>query len=182
MGIMTSAEREYAIAYLERTKAALLDATGQFSQAQWKSKPSSEAWSPAECVEHLAITEASLLKTIQKLVAAPPESPEVLAQCTGKEKIVEKHVPSRARKVLAPDPARPANRFADPLAAFIETRNRTLEYVRTTQDPIRERTYPHFVFGPMDGYQWIIFMAAHTERHLKQALEAIPEAAPAAES
>src|SRR5581483_7734303 len=49
MGIMTSAEREYAIAYLERTKAALLDATGQFSQAQWKSKPSSEAWSPAEC-------------------------------------------------------------------------------------------------------------------------------------
>jgi len=174
---MTPAERDYAIAYLERTKAALLDATAHFSHEQWRLKPAPEQWSPAECVEHLAITETSLLKAIQKTVTEAPAPADVLASCAGKEQIIEKAVPSRGRKVQAPEPARPTNRFADPLAEFIATRARTLEYVRTTSDPIRVRTYPHFVFGPLDGYQWLIFMAAHTERHLAQLLEVTREAA-----
>ena len=169
---MTTAERDYAIAYLERTKAALLDSTAQFTDAQWKLKLSADQWSPAECVEHLAITEARLLQTIQGLPAA---APDIVASCAGKETLIERAVPSRGRKVQAPEPARPTNRFPDPRAAFIETRDRTLEYVRTTADPIRERVHPHFVFGPVDGYQWLIFMAAHTERHLKQLLEVIHE-------
>ncbi len=174
---MTFAEREYVIAYLQRTKAALLDSTAHFTKEQWTTKVSADQWSPADCVEHLAVTEASILNSIRKLVADPPPDAQILASCAGKEKLIERAVPSRGRKVQAPEPARPTNRFAHPLAAFIQTRERTLEYARTTNDPIRERVFPHFVFGPVDGYQWLIFIAAHTERHLAQLLEVIHEAA-----
>lgn len=165
---MTNEERTYAIAYLERTKAALVESTANFTGAQWRAKTSPDQWSPAECVEHLAITEARLLNVIQGLPAADPE---LVASCAGKETIIERAVPSRGVKVQAPEPARPTNRFADPLAAFVETRDGTLAYTRTTEDPLRQRVFSHFVFGPVDGYQWLIFMAAHTERHLKQLLE-----------
>ncbi len=68
---MTQAERERAIAYLEETKADILNSTATLSEAQWRMKPSAEAWSPADCVEHLAIVEADLLRQIQDLAKGP---------------------------------------------------------------------------------------------------------------
>jgi hypothetical protein len=171
---MTPAERDYAAAYLERTKSSLLAATAALTEEQWRFKPSSEEWCAAECVEHIALVEAFLLDTIAKLAAGPPAPAEILATCAGKEAIVEQKVPVRNVKVKAPEQARPTNRFAnsaDLIAHFIATRDRSIEYARTTTDDIRRRTHPHFVFGPMDGYQWLIFMAAHGERHLNQLLE-----------
>jgi hypothetical protein len=171
---MTQAEREYAAAYLERTKATLLATTASLTEAQWRFKPAPEQWSPAECIEHIALVEAFLLETIHKLVAGPPAPLDVLTQCAGKEVVIEKKVPDRAVKVQAPERVRPTNRFAnsaDLIAHFSATRDRTIEYARTTPDPLRERTFPHFVFGPLDGYQWLIFLAAHGERHLNQLME-----------
>ena len=171
---MTPAEREYAAAYLERTKSALLAATASLTEEQWRFKPSAEEWSPAECVEHITLVEAFLLETIAKLAAGPPTQAEVLAKCAGKESVIEQRVPARTVKVKAPERSCPTNRFANSaqlIAHFIATRDRTIEYARTTTDNIRERTHPHFVFGPLDGYQWLIFLAAHGERHLNQLLE-----------
>jgi hypothetical protein len=171
---MSPAERGHAVDYLERTKAALLEAAGTLTDTQWRFKPTPEEWSPAECVEHLAIVEAFLLKNIQQLGPNPADSSDVLAGCAGKEEIIAKRVPRRGVKAMAPEPVRPTGRFSHPadlLALFSATRDRTLDYARTTSDPIRTHTFPHFVFGPLDGYQWLIFIAAHTERHLAQMLE-----------
>jgi hypothetical protein len=171
---MTPAERAHAANYLERTKSALLAATAPFTEAQWHYKPSPEQWSPAECVEHICLVEAHLLDTIYALVAGPAPPQDLLAQCAGKEQVIEKHVPARIVRVVAPEQARPTNRFANTavlIAHFTATRDRTIEYTRTTTHPLRERVHPHFRLGPLDGYQWLIFLAAHGERHLNQLLE-----------
>jgi hypothetical protein len=150
-----------------------VDATSTFTEAEWKRKPSPEVWSAADCLEHLAITETHLLDQIR---SAPAASGEILAGCAGKEAIIEQRVPLRERKVQAPEGARPSGRFTNSLTEFLATRDRTIEYVRTTSDPVRQRTVPHFVFGPLDGWQWFIFMSAHTERHLRQLIEARADA------
>jgi hypothetical protein len=172
---MTNAEREYAVAYLERTKSALMDAVGSLGEAQWFFKPGPEEWSAAECVEHLSITEGQLLRTIRKAASGPPSPEEVLKACAGREAVIEKKVPRRGFKAKAPEGARPGacTNPAEVVARFVATRDATIEYARSTTDGIRERTFPHFVFGPLDGYQWLIFMAAHTERHLAQLQEAV---------
>jgi hypothetical protein len=173
---VTPADRERAIAYLEQTKTAVLDSTAALDEAQWRFKPSPETWSPAECIEHVAIVETELLRRIQELAQGPAAPDEILAQTPGKEETMVKMVRSRARKVSAPEGARPTNRFsssAELRAHFVEVRERTIVYVRTTEDPIRQRTYDHFVLGPLDCYQWILFLAAHSERHLKQLEEVL---------
>lgn len=173
---MTHAERARAVAYLEQTRDAILDSTATLTDAEWKFKPVPEAWSPAECIEHITITETMLLNTIQELAKGPPAPEEVLAQTPGKEEIIVKMVPSRKRKVTTPEAGRPTGAFygAQELRAhFTSVRDRTIYYVRTTEDPIRTCTREHFVFGPLDGYQWVLFMAAHSERHLKQLEEVL---------
>jgi hypothetical protein len=171
---MTPAERDRAIAHLEQSRIALLSATSEFTEEQWRYKPAPEEWCAAECVEHIAIVERMLLRRIKAGAADPPDSDDVLLQTAGKEDLIAKIVPRRGTKVQAPEPARPSRNFADAasvLAFFNEIRENTIAYVRATDDPIRAKTFPHMIFGPLDGYQWIIFMAAHTERHLNQLNE-----------
>jgi hypothetical protein len=172
---MTETDRQRVVDYLEQTKAAILSATADFTEEQWRFKPSSEQWSAAECIEHIAVVEHSLVRTLQRLAGGPPDTEEQLALTRGKEELILKAVPSRRRKVQAPEPARPSNRWPEPatlVASFTEIRDRTILYVRSTNHPLRSITHSHMVFGPLDGYQWLLFLAAHSERHLKQLLEA----------
>jgi hypothetical protein len=171
---MTQAERDRAVAYLKETQAAVIDSTRGLSDPQWIHKPSIEEWSIAECVDHLAITEEFLLRTLQKVADAPAASEAELALCAGKEDRLIRDVPSRGVKVKGPDRVMPKGGWSEPgvvLARFVETRGRVIEYAGSTDHPLRLRQFPHMIFGPLDGYQWLIFMAAHAERHRRQLEE-----------
>lgn len=171
---MTPADRQRALDYLERTKAAILTSTAGFTEAQWRFKPSPEQWSAAECIEHINVVEQGLLRTLQRLAAGPPVPVDQLASTQGKEELILKFVPSRRGKVQAPERARPINRWPDTgalVASFIQIRDETILYVRSTEDALRSVSHPHMVFGPLDGFQWLLFLAAHSERHLLQLLE-----------
>jgi len=173
---VTPSERDRVVAYLEQTKILVLDSTATLTDAQWRFKPAPEVWSAAECIEHIALVETHLLHVIGGMAASPAAPPEVLAAAAGKEELLVKMVRSRSRKVVAPEGARPANRFPEIPALrahFSDVRDRTIAYVRTTTDPIRTRVHPHFILGPLDGYQWLMFLGAHAERHLKQLQEGL---------
>ena len=43
--------------------------------------------------------------------------------------------------------------------------------MRETSDALRDRFAPHPFAGMIDGYQWILFLAAHTDRHAAQIEE-----------
>lgn len=70
----------------------------------------------------------------------------------------------------------PRDQIDDPaavLAHFLKVRAATIEYIRTTADDLRGHSanarmleFPHMPFT--DGYQWILRMSGHTERHLMQ--------------
>lgn len=71
----------------------------------------------------------------------------------------------------------PASRPEDLARAvtyFLEVRARTIDYVRLTQDDLRGHwaSTQQVVYFPVrnfqDGYQWILRMSAHVERHLQQ--------------
>jgi hypothetical protein len=171
---MTPAERQRVLDYLEQTKSAILSSTAGFTEAQWRFKPAPGQWNAAECLEHIAIVEQSLLRTLERLAAAGPANDHNPGATHGKEEIIMKAVPARRGKVQAPEPARPTNRWPDTatlVASFVEIRDRTILYVRSTEHPLRSFSHPHMVFGPLDGYQWLLFLAAHSDRHLRQLLE-----------
>jgi hypothetical protein len=172
MDRMTPAERDRAVAYLTETKADLILSTQGLSDAQWRHKPAAEQWSIAECVEHLGIVEEFLLQKLQGMASAPAATAEELALAAGKEDRIIKDSPARQRKVKGPPVMMPKGGEPDVvLARFVDARERVIAYAAATGDPLRTRLFPHMVFGPLDGFQWLIFLAAHCDRHRRQMEE-----------
>jgi hypothetical protein len=171
---LSAAEREIALASLQATHDAFLNSIAGLSEKQWKFKPAPDRWSVAEVSEHIAVSESSIFGLVQKQIMTSPAAPEKRAQVAGKDATVLKMVPDRTHKAQAPEFLKPTNRWAteaDVAKAFEDSRKTTMDYVRTTNDDLRDHFGPHPMLGPLDAYQWILLISAHSERHTKQIEE-----------
>ena len=170
---VSQADKERALQYLESTKNGVLDATRGLSEAQWNFKSAPDRWSVAEVVEHLAAAEDLLRGMTQEQVMKSPAVPVRDAVETRKaDEGVLMMVPDRSRKAQAPEPLKPTNRFGSPAAAqkhFVESRAATEEYLKST--PGLRAHLGDSPLGKLDGYEFVLFIAAHSERHTKQMLE-----------
>jgi hypothetical protein len=128
----------------------------------------------AEVSEHIAISESMIFGMVETKVMTSPATPEKRAEVAGKDETVLKMVPDRSHKVQAPEFLKPTNRWAaeaEVVKAFEDSRKATMDYVRTTNDDLRDHFGPHPLLGPLDAYQWILLISAHSERHTKQIEE-----------
>jgi DinB superfamily len=171
---VSQADRDRALAYLESTKKAVVDATKGLSDAQWNFRPAPDRWSIAEVMEHLAAAEDMIRgmdqDQVMKSPAISPRDPEELKKIDAG---VLAQVPDRSHKIAAPEPLKPTNRFGSPADAekhFLESRATTEQYLKTTTD-LRAHAADSPMGVKMDGYEWILLIAAHSERHTKQMLE-----------
>lgn len=131
---------------------------------QWAFKPAIDRWSIAECVDPLAIVEERVLKGLKGLDR--PAEPVAVMDAQLLERLGD-----RTRLIPAPKRVCPTARSgngAATLAAFRRVRRETIAFVATTGASLRSQTMPRPAFGPLDGYQWVITMAAHVRRHLQQ--------------
>ena len=169
---LTQAEKDHALQYLESTRQEVLDATKGLSEAQWNFKPGPDRWSCAQVMEHIAAAEDLIRDGLvkQKIMLSPAGDPGRDAKQA--DAALEARVPDRSHKLQAPEPLVPTNRYGSPDAAlkhFLESRKATEDYLTSTPG-LRD----HVADGPtgkMDGYEGILMIAAHTDRHVKQILE-----------
>jgi hypothetical protein len=169
---VTPEDREKAMKYLESTKQGVLDATKGLNAAQWNFKPAPDKWSIAEVTEHIAAAEDYLMGMVKEKVMAAPARPageDVVVI----DEMVLKAIPDRSQKAQAPEPLKPTNRFGSAegsLKHFAESRGATETFLKSTDD-----LRGHAVDSPMgkklDAYEWILFVAAHSDRHTKQINE-----------
>jgi len=167
---LTSEERSAAVAELEASRFRLLSALEGLTEDDWRSRPSPDAWSIAECAEHITAAELPFAKFAAVSLTAEP-SAEERRQIRGKDDFVRRFLRDRSRRDEAPERIRPKGRFAtceETVRAFEERRATNLAYVRQTSEPLRDRFAPHPFAGMIDGYQWVLFLAAHTDRHAEQ--------------
>jgi hypothetical protein len=82
-------------------------------------------------------------------------------------------VPDRSHKAQAPEPLKPTNRFGSPQASlkhFTDARAQTETFVKT-HDDLREHAIDSPMGKKLDGFEWVLFVAGHSERHTKQINE-----------
>jgi hypothetical protein len=170
---VSQADKDRALQYLESTKKGVLDATKGLSDPQWNFKIAPDRWSVAEVMEHLAAAEDMLRDVTQEQVMKSPAVPVRDAEETKKaDDGVLAMVPDRSHKAQAPEPLQPTNRFGSPAAAqkhFVESRATTEAYLKNATG-----LRAHLADSPMgklDGYEYVLLIAAHSERHTKQMLE-----------
>ena len=169
---VTAEDRDKAIDYLKQTRDEVLRATKGLSEAQWNFKPAPDRWSVAEVTEHIAAAEDFLRMRLQNdIMKAPPRTGA--EDIKALDELVLKAIPDRSKKAQAPEPLRPTNRFDSPkesLKHFQDSRAQTIVFLKKTKD-LREHAADSPLGKKLDGYQWVLFIAAHSERHTKQINE-----------
>jgi hypothetical protein len=167
-GGLTPEERERIAALLTASRDRFLDSVRGLHPAQWTFKPASDVWSIAENCDHVGAIESVFRGMIQNRLIQSPERAEAVQ---GKHKVIARAVSNREVRVKVPIEIAPFAHVASPAdfePAFMAAREETLEYVRTTNDPLHLRVQKHFVLGDFDGAQWLEMIAAHCLRHCAQ--------------
>jgi hypothetical protein len=103
-----------------------------------------------------------------------PAEPEKRAQVQGKDTSMMAMAVDRSAKFKAPESIQPTRRWAtsgEITKNVLENRARTIEFVSTTQEDLRDHFMDHPVFKTLDTYQWILLTSAHMRRHTAQILE-----------
>jgi hypothetical protein len=171
---ITSQEREAALKSLQDTRDAFLKSISGLSEKQWRFKPAPDRWSVAEVSEHIAVSESTILGLVQGKIMVGPATPEKRAEVKVTDEQILTKVPDRSHKAQAPEFLKPTGRWAnraEVTKAFEDARATTMDYVKTTHDDLRDHFGPHPILGPLDAYQWILLISAHSERHTKQIEE-----------
>jgi len=170
---LTPEERASALKSLQATHDAFLQSISGLSEKQWTFKPAPDRWSVAEVSEHITVSESTLFGLVQKTVAGPA-TPDKRSEVKVTDEQILQMVPDRSHKAQAPEFLQPTGRWAtrDELTkTFEDARKATIDYVKTTPDDLRDHFEAHPKLGPMDAYQWILLISAHSERHTKQIEE-----------
>lgn len=168
---------------IAQTRNYMLGAIRLVTPNQWHSRPEGERWSVGQTVEHIVVIQDRVIGLLrQQLAAAPP--PPSDQDATAVDAILLGGLTNRLRKFSAPPPTHPTGelerafaeqRFRDNCAEFTD--------ILTSVPGLREhalespplKAISNGAYSVMDGYQWILAAALHTERHTKQILEVLAQ-------
>jgi hypothetical protein len=157
------------LASLNAGRGELLAAVEGVTDEQAGVKPAGGGWSVLEIVEHVAIGEKMLLRLLKTRSAVVEEE-----MSRGREAMLYERLATRGKKVEAPEIVRPTGRcatFGEAVVAFLDARERTVEWLGKCDFDLRRRTVEHPLAGPVSAYEFILIMAAHPARHARQIQE-----------
>jgi hypothetical protein len=168
----TEKDREFALKYLNDTKADFVKEVTGLSDAQLNFRAAPNRWTVAEVAEHIILSEGVLSGLIQGQILKSPAVEGSVFRVNDKGVILA--VTNRAEKFTAPEMLKPASRFKtrdDLLTNFDKARNQTIEFVKANTVNMRNHFFENPLMGMIDGYQWLLFAIGHSERHLLQLKE-----------
>lgn len=167
-------ERALLVTQFQETKDNLLKQVNGLSDAQMKFKPAPDRWSVADCLEHIVMAEKGIFGMEQNGVKQPA-NPDRRKEIKVKDEELIKMIGDRSQKHKAPEMMQPKGTFttsAAAIQAFTEQRDKIIDYVKTTNDDLRNHVIDMPNGGaPMDAYQVLLLAASHSGRHTKQIEE-----------
>lgn len=165
-----NSERESMIKVLQQSHEKFMKAISGLTSEQLNYKTSSSKWSIAECIEHVTLAEIRFPEIVKEEMLKPSE-PEKRKKINIKDEAIQPKMTSRKWKAKSPEIFKPSNKFKnvdDALSAYATQRLSTIDYVKTTQDDLRNHFWKHPLTGTIDLYQTLLLMSAHLERHTEQ--------------
>ncbi|HVF46374.1 MAG TPA: DinB family protein [Pyrinomonadaceae bacterium] len=170
--VFSEKDREFALKYLGETKDEFAKQLAGVSDAQLNFRPAANKWTAAEIAEHIIVSEGTILGLIQGQILKSPENTGDVFRA--KDTGVILAITNRSQKFTAPEILKPAARFKtrdELLSNFEKARSQTIEFVRTNKANMRGHFFENPLMGMIDGYQWLLFLNGHADRHLAQLKE-----------
>ena len=175
-GRLTSEEQSEIANHLKNSWNNLEELLGGLTIEQWNYKKADSIWSIAEIAEHLEKSEQQLFS----LVTSTLQESEAAPEKAGKENTQEvmDAITSRDHKIKTRPDLEPSGMYDTPelfLKSFSKLRGTAISYAQTTEDQLRHHFIPFGPLGELDGYQILMFMSGHTERHIQQIEEVMKD-------
>ena len=160
------------IAELDESTDMLLAAIDGLTPEQWVYQESPERWSIAGVTEHLVKSEAGLRGMLVDSVLAGEPMMEVPDSTMEADQAIRAMMADRSNPIQTTDAMEPTGMYATPeeaAAAFEAARDETVEFLKNTDENLRAHS-GSLTEGmpPMDGAQWVVFIASHVKRHIAQ--------------
>jgi hypothetical protein len=162
-------ERHEILALLEQGRAALLSAVDGVTDESARRIPAPGRWSILGCVEHVAISEDYLFSQIGKATPSPTPATNPV-----REAKMLAFGADRSRRIESPPEGHPTGVFRTLAAAlehFQESRNRSIEFVRSNQEDLRSKVTWHPILKQANCHEMLLSMGVHVLRHAKQTEE-----------
>lgn len=169
-------DTKFLLDYMKRTRADFLKSIKGVSPAQWNFKAAPDRWSIAETAEHITLSEDFIRNMCKdKIMTSPPAADAEKAKANLSDEDIIAKVTDRSHKAQAPEPLKPTHQWADAKAIekeFKARREVTMKYAKDTPEPeLRRHVAPSPLGAPLDGYQFLVLLSAHTKRHTLQIEE-----------
>lgn len=167
-------ERAALVELYSTTHAQTLDLIAGLSDRQWRKKPSPEAWSVGEIVEHLVLAEGVIRSRVDALLAAGPVEGWKKLERVPLASLVELGA-DRSRKFEAPEPIQPQGDLTRKVAMerLMAARAESIRFVLETDAALRTVAAPAPIGTTLDGYGWLGLLGAHNLRHNRQLEETL---------
>jgi len=157
---------------LNEERQALLATIDQVPAAVRERRPTPDAWSVAEVLEHLARVERGIARLIELRGREQPTAAQAVAVPLDAARTAR--VRGRDERIEAPDRSRPTGSVtaADALRALEEARAK-LRAAVIAADPasLDGCTHEHAVLGVLSLRDWVRFVAHHEARHAAQVAD-----------
>ena len=166
----TSFDTAELLRLLEDTRGEVQAAVKGLGATEACACPAPGRWSVLECLEHITTVEQLFLGRLQHAA-----STDVPAMDKQREASFLERISSRVQRIEAPEPVRPSGRYAavsEALAAFDAARAETVSFAQARQAELYSIAVTHPRFGPLNGYEFLILIAAHSRQHSQQMREA----------
>ena len=152
---------------LERSRENYLKAVISVSEKAAGVKLNDSSWSILKVAEHVAAAEHGMSRSLEMAtVKTTPTDIEMDRQIVAGST-------NRENKRQAPERVHPKGRWkslAECVEAFKVTRAKTIDTVRNAEG-LRSKLVMHPLAGELDGFQQVLVMAGHCERHALQIEE-----------
>lgn len=170
---LTPPERKFALTELKDTKNDVLQSVKGLSEAQLNFKASPDRWSIKECFYHITLSEKALWNQLIASMAESPK-PEQRGEIKVTDEDIVKMVEDRSQKGQTVDLLKPSQanwkNLTEAMAAFKAARAEHIKYAKSTTEDLRNHII-QLPFGKVDAYQFILFVSAHSNRHMQQINE-----------
>ena len=163
--------------HLDANRAVLRAAVDGIPRNLRETRPAPDRWSVAEVLEHLGRVEVGLTRILTKRLAEadaasafqPDDETSSVVHTIDNELLVD-----RRHKIIAGERVVPTGGIdSDTAWGALQTSRNDLNALVRSYDgrDISGVMLPHPVLGPINAFQWFVFIGTHEARHANQITE-----------
>ena len=163
--------------HLDENRVVLRAAVDGVPRNLRETRPAPDRWSVAEVLEHLTRVETGLTRLLAKRLSEadaasafqPDAETSSVVATINNELLVD-----RRHRITAGERVVPTGELTSDMAwAALETSRHDLKRLVTSYEgrDISSVMLPHPVLGPINAFQWFVFIGTHEARHAGQITE-----------